>query len=43
MQQTFEVQCFLEGCDIRTEGQGGSRRAAEQDAAGKAYEQATRK
>jgi ribonuclease-3 len=41
--QTFEVQCFLEACDIRTEGQGGSRRAAEQDAAGKAYEQATRK
>lgn len=41
--QTFEVQCLLEGCDIRTEGQGGSRRAAEQDAAGKAYQQAIQK
>ena len=40
--QTFEVQCVLEGCDIRTEGQGISRRAAEQDAARKAYEQAIR-
>lgn len=41
--QSFEVQCFLEACNIRTEGRGGSRRAAEQDAAGKAYEQAVRK
>lgn len=40
--QTFEVQCLLEACNIRTVGQGGSRRAAEQDAAGRAYEQATR-
>ncbi len=40
--QTFEVQCVLEGCGIRTEGQGSSRRAAEQDAARKAYDQATR-
>lgn len=40
--QTFEVQCVLEGCGIRTEGQGNSRRAAEQDAARKAYEQAIR-
>lgn len=36
--QTFEVQCVLEGCGIRTEGEGNSRRAAEQDAARKAYE-----
>lgn len=36
--QTFEVQCELAGCGIRTEGSGGSRRAAEQEAARKAYE-----
>lgn len=35
--QTFEVQCALEALDIRTEGTGGSRRAAEQEAARKAY------
>ena len=35
--QTFEVQCALEALDIRTEGSGGSRRAAEQEAARKAY------
>lgn len=40
--QSFEVQCVLEGCGIRTEGQGNSRRAAEQDAARKAYDKATR-
>ena len=40
--QTFEVQCALDECGIRTEGQGGSRRAAEQDAARKAYDQAIR-
>lgn len=40
--QTFEVQCVLEGCGIRTEGQGNSRRAAEQDAARKAYDQVMR-
>jgi ribonuclease-3 len=34
--QSFEVQCAIAGLDIRTEGCGGSRRAAEQDAAGKA-------
>jgi len=34
--QSFEVQCAITGLDIRTEGRGGSRRAAEQDAAGKA-------
>lgn len=37
--QTFEVQCVLESRGISTEGRGGSRRAAEQDAAGKAYSQ----
>ncbi len=40
--QTFEVQCTLEGCGVRTEGRGNSRRAAEQDAARKAFEQAAR-
>lgn len=35
--QTFEVQCALEALDIRTEGSGGSRRAAEQEAASRAY------
>jgi ribonuclease-3 len=35
--QTFEVQCQVEALGIRTEGSGGSRRAAEQDAARKAY------
>lgn len=40
--QTFEVQCTLEEFGVQTKGQGGSRRAAEQDAARKAYEQVTR-
>jgi ribonuclease-3 len=40
--QIFEVQCTLDGCDVRTEGQGVNRRAAEQDAAKKAYAQAIR-
>lgn len=40
--QTFEVQCALEECGIRTEGRGVSRRAAEQEAARKAYDQAIR-
>ena len=35
--QTFLVECVLEKLDIRTEGVGASRRAAEQDAARKAY------
>ncbi|MBY0269577.1 MAG: ribonuclease III [Burkholderiales bacterium] len=34
--QTFRVQCTIDELKIRTEGQGASRRAAEQDAAGKA-------
>jgi len=35
--QTFQVECVLEKLNIRTEGVGASRRAAEQDAARKAY------
>ncbi len=35
--QTFQVQCVIESLDVRTEGQGSSRRAAEQDAATKAW------
>jgi ribonuclease-3 len=34
--QLFEVQCVIEKLGIRTEGRGSSRRAAEQEAAGKA-------
>lgn len=34
--QIFQVQCSIENLGISTEGQGSSRRAAEQDAAGKA-------
>lgn len=34
--QSFEVQCAIDKLGIRTEGRGPSRRAAEQDAAGKA-------
>lgn len=34
--QIFRVQCTIDELNIRTEGQGASRRAAEQDAAGKA-------
>lgn len=34
--QTFRVQCAIDDLNIRTEGQGSNRRAAEQDAAGKA-------
>ncbi|MGE0557822.1 MAG: ribonuclease III [Burkholderiales bacterium] len=40
--QTFHVQCLVEELDIRTEGQGSSRRAAEQDAAQKAHALALR-
>lgn len=36
--QTFRVSCSIEPLDIRTEGEGGSRRAAEQAAAGRALE-----
>lgn len=41
-EQIFQVQCVLEVMDIRTEGTGTSRRAAEQDAARKAYLLASR-
>ncbi|MBS1220179.1 MAG: rnc [Proteobacteria bacterium] len=34
--QTFQVQCAIEELGVRTEGLGSNRRAAEQDAAGKA-------
>lgn len=32
-QQVFEVECVVEGLDLRARGSGGSRRAAEQQAA----------
>jgi ribonuclease-3 len=37
--QTFRVECLIPRFDIRTEGEGASRRAAEQQAAQLAYEQ----
>jgi ribonuclease III len=37
--QTFRVECLIPKLDIRTEGEGTSRRAAEQQAAQLAYEQ----
>ncbi len=42
-EQHFTVECVLAELDIRTEGTGPSRRAAEQEAARAAYEQAIRK
>lgn len=36
--QTFRVSCSLQSLDIRTEGEGGSRRNAEQEAARHALE-----
>lgn len=36
--QTFRVECRIPGLGIRTTGQGGSRRAAEQQAAQSAYQ-----
>lgn len=41
--QTFEVQCQVESLGIRTEGSGGSRRAAEQEAARRARHQLVRR
>lgn len=35
--QVFQVQCTIDQLGISTEGQGPSRRAAEQEAAGRAY------
>lgn len=40
--QTFHVQCMVQDLGISTEGQGSSRRAAEQDAAQKAHALALR-
>lgn len=36
--QRFEVECAIEELDLRTQGSGNSRRLAEQEAAGRAYE-----
>lgn len=38
-QQQFEVECVISKLDIRTLGEGTSRRAAEQEAARQAYQQ----
>jgi ribonuclease III len=37
-EQQFQVECVVAGLDIRTLGEGSSRRAAEQTAARRAYE-----
>jgi ribonuclease-3 len=39
-EQHFQVECVIPELDIRTQGEGSSRRAAEQQAARLAYEQA---
>lgn len=39
--QTFRVECLVASMDIQTFGEGPSRRAAEQDAAQHAYDQAS--
>ena len=36
--QQFEVECVISKLNIRTQGEGGSRRSAEQEAARQAYE-----
>jgi ribonuclease-3 len=41
-QQAFEVECVIPELNIRTLGEGTSRRAAEQNAARLAYDRATR-
>jgi len=41
-EQQFQVECVIAELDIRTLGEGGSRRSAEQHAARLAYERATR-
>jgi ribonuclease-3 len=41
-EQRFHVECEIAQLDIRTEGEGSSRRSAEQQAARAAYERATR-
>jgi len=40
--QTFEVECVVSDCALRTTGTGNSRRVAEQAAAREAYEQLSR-
>ncbi len=40
--QTFRVECRIPALNIRTQGEGGSRRAAEQQAAESAYRVASR-
>ena len=42
-EQRFEVECVIPELDIRSLGEGTSRRSAEQDAARRAYELAARK
>jgi ribonuclease-3 len=39
-QQQFHVECVIPKLNIRTMGEGASRRSAEQEAAKRAYEQA---
>ena len=39
-EQEFEVECLIPGLNIRTHGEGHSRRRAEQQAATEAYQQA---
>ena len=39
--QSFEVECLIEELEVRTQGAGASRRAAEQEAAQRAFEQIT--
>jgi ribonuclease-3 len=41
-EQLFQVECVIPELGIRTRGEGASRRSAEQEAARKAYELATR-
>jgi ribonuclease-3 len=41
-QQEFEVECVISELGIRTLGEGSNRRSAEQHAARRAYERATR-
>lgn len=40
-EQTFEVECAIPDLDIRCQGEGPSRRSAEQEAARRAYREAT--
>lgn len=41
-EQHFQVECVITGLGIRSQGEGASRRSAEQEAARQAYELATR-